>query len=355
VNTATIGIASVDPTAPDGWDALAVDPPGGHVLQGATWSAHRATLGWTPHHVTFTDGRVASLLTHRQKPLPGFVAYAPRGPITAGDSVEQVVARVIALADWARDAGATIMAVDPELDADPTYEALLSAAGFTETEEIQPSRHRLVLRFESDDTAESVLARVSRTTRQRIRGGEKAGTVVEEDPTGSGLDEFGELVGAAAERRRFTFSAEQGFVRWWRVVLAGERARFWVARHDGRLVGGLIAYRQGGHLATAFSADRADLRHELPGTMHLLRWQAIRAALEAGYPSIDLGGVDVRGARHKPEKGEPTYGLWEHKASFGAAWVRSAPAHEKIFRPAVYRAGLAARRVRRVLRGRPGS
>jgi hypothetical protein len=51
-------------------------------------------------------------------------------------------------------------------------------------------------------------------------------------------------------------------------------------------------------------------------------------------PSIDLGGVDVRGARHKPEKGEPTYGLWEHKASFGAEWVESAPAHEDRAAPA---------------------
>jgi lipid II:glycine glycyltransferase (peptidoglycan interpeptide bridge formation enzyme) len=84
--------------------------------------------------------------------------------------------------------------------------------------------------------------------------------------------------------------------------------------------------------------------------MHLLRWQVIRAALDSGYPSIDLGGVDVRGARHKPEKGEPTYGLWEHKASFGAEWVESAPAHEIVFRPGLYRAGLAAREARRVLR-----
>lgn len=350
-----IGIERVDAAPPGGWDALAVDPPGGHVLQGTAWAAHRAKLGWTPHYVTFADGRVASILTHRQPPLPGFVAYAPRGPIGAGDTAEAVAARVVVLAAWAREAGATIMAVDPELDADPGYEAHLAAAGFTGTEEIQPSRHRLVLRFEPEDTEETVLARVSKTTRQRIRGGEKAGTVIEEDPTGSELEAFGALVDAAAERKHFTFSAEQGFTRWWRAVLDDERARFWVARHEGRLVGGLLAYRQGGHLATAFSADRAELRHDLPGAMHLLRWQVIRAALEAGYPSIDLGGVDVRGARHKPEQGEPTYGLWEHKASFGTEWIESAAAHEIVFRPWLYRAGLAARGMRRALRRRPRS
>jgi lipid II:glycine glycyltransferase (peptidoglycan interpeptide bridge formation enzyme) len=345
-------IATVSSTAPDGWDERAVEPPGGHVLQGTAWAAHRASLGWSPQFVTFDDDRVALVLTHPQPPLPGFVAYAPRGPIGAGDPPDAVAARAVALARWARDAGGTILAVDPELDADARYESALARRGFAETEEIQPSRHRLVLRFEPGDDEAAVHARFGKSTRQRIRAAGSAGTTVVEDTAGEHLEALGELLGATAERKHFTFSMEQGFVRWWRRVLETPYGRFRVALHDGRLVGGLIAYRQGGHLATAFSADRAELRKELPGTMHLLRWHVIREALDAGYPSIDLGGVDVRGARHKPEKGEATYGLWEHKASFGAEWVESAPAHEIVLRPWTYRAGLAAGRLRRAIRGR---
>ena len=343
-------IASVDQTAPADWDARTIDPPGGHVLQGTAWAAHRETLGWTPHFVTYESGRAALVLTHRQPPLPGFSAYAPRGPITAGDGPDRVAARAAALAGWARSAGGTILAVDPELDASPAYEAAVRGAGFVPTEEIQPSRHRLVLSFEPGDEEDAVLARFAKATRQRIRRAESAGIEIVEDQAGERLDAFGELIGATAERKHFRFSPEQGFVRWWRRVLATPAGRFWVALHDGRLLGGLIAYRQAGHLATAFSADRADLRRELPGTMHLLRWHVIREALAAGYPSIDLGGVDVRGARHMPRKGDPTYGLWEHKASFGAEWVESVAAHEVVLRPWVYRAGLAAGRVRRLVR-----
>ena len=344
-------IASVSPTAPDGWDDRAVEPLGGHVLQGTAWAAHRASLGWSPQFVTFDDDRVALVLTHPQPPIPGFVAYAPRGPIAAGDPPDAVAARAVALARWARNAGGTILAVDPEMDAESGYESVLAAGGFAETEEIQPSRDRLVLAFEPGDDEVAVHAQFSKSTRQRIRAAESAGTTVVEDAAGEHLEALGELMGAMADRKHFTVAAEQGFVRWWRRVLETPYGRFWVALHDGRLVGGLIAYRQGGHFATAFSADRSELRKELPGTMHLLRWHVIREALRAGFTSIDLGGVDVRGARHKPEKGEPTYGLWEHKASFGAEWVESAPAHEVVLRPWVYRAGLAAGRVRRTIRG----
>jgi len=329
-----------------------VDPPGGHVLQGVDWAAHRAGQGWTTQFVMFDDDRAALVLTHRQPPLPGFVAYAPRGPIGAGDPPERTAARAAALATWLRAQGGTILAVDPELDDHPAYDAALARAGFRPAEELQPSRHRMVLLLPAGQGPDAVLASIAKQTRQRIRAADASGTRVVVDASGEHLEAFGRLVDAAAERKRFDFATDRGFLDWWRRVVLSGRARFWVALHDDRLLGGLLAYRQSGHIATAFSADRADLRRELPGTMHLLRWHVIRAALAAGYPSIDLGGVDVRGARHKPEKGEPTYGLWEHKASFGAEWVESAPAHEIVLRPWTYRAGLAAGRVRRAIRGR---
>ena len=349
--TGVTSVRDVAATPPPDWDARTVAPPGGHVLQGTAWAAHRASLGWTPRFITFDDDRAALLLTIRQPPLPGFVAYAPRGPIGAGDPVERVAARAAALGAWVRDAGGTILAVDPELDADLAYDAALARAGFRATEEIQPSRHRMILVIPSGDGPDQVLARVSKQTRQRIRAAIAGGTEIVIDAAGDRLAEFADLADATAERKGFALAADARFLEWWqRSVLSGH-ARFWTAIHEGRLVGGLIAYQQAGHFATAFSADRADLRRELPGTMHLLRWTAIEAAIESGDPDIDLGGVDVRGARRLPEPGDPGRGLYEHKTSFGATWVESAGAQELVARPWLYRAGLAARRVRRLVRG----
>ncbi len=348
-----IRVRDVRTEPPGDWDARTVDPPGGHVLQGEAWAAHRSAQGWKPYFVTFDDDRAALVLTHRQPPLPGFVAYAPRGPIGAGDSLERVAARASGLAAWLRELGATILAVDPELDADPAYDAALAGAGFHPTEELQPSRHRLVLPLPAGEGQDEILARISKQTRQRIRAAEKAGTTIADDTDGEHLEAFGQLVDATAERKRFDFATDRGFLDWWRRVVGSGRGRFWVAHDGDRLLGGLLAYRQAGHIATAFSADRADLRRELPGTMHLLRWHAIREAIEGGCPSIDLGGVDVKGFRRRPEKGDPGYGLYEHKTSFGAAWVESTSAHEIALRPWVYRTGWVAGRARRLIRGRP--
>ena len=347
---APLRVSEVSEDPPPNWDDLTVAPPGGHVLQGRGWAAHKSDQGWRPRYVTFSDGRAATVLTRRRPPLPGFLAYAPRGPISAGDRPETVALRCAALADWLRREGATILAVDPELDRSAAYANVLAASGFRATEEIQPSRHRMVLPLPTGTTEEELYRRIAKATRQRIRAAEKAGTLVCEDPEGTHLATFAGLVDATARRKGFTFAEEQGFLGWWRLVLAAGQARFLVALDGGSVLGGLIVYLHGGHHATAFSADRADLRDSRPGTLHLLRWRAIRDALAAGVPQIDLGGVDIRGARERPRPGDPTWGMYQHKASFGAEWVESEAAHEVVFRPWAYRAGLFGRAVLRVLR-----
>src|SRR4029077_6593587 len=181
------------------------------------------------------------------------------------------------------------------------------------------------------------------------------------------LPDLGRLLDATALRKGFTFSSRQGFLSWWRRLLAAGRGRLLVAEAGDRLLGALLLYRQGGHLATAFSADDPAARTDFPGTMQLLRWTAMTLALGAGMPCLDLGGVDVPGARHQPAPGDATWGLYEHKVGFGARraggldeqrvgfgprWMEWVGPHELILRPTVYRAGLAARSARRVVRRR---
>ena len=64
---------------------------------------------------------------------------------------------------------------------------------------------------------------------------------------------------------------------------------------------------------------------------------------------MDLGGVDVAGSRSEPHEGDPLYGLYQHKQSFGGEWVELTGAHERVFDPNGYRLGRLAGRAARLV------
>jgi lipid II:glycine glycyltransferase (peptidoglycan interpeptide bridge formation enzyme) len=233
----------------------------------------------------------------------------------------------------------------------------------------------MALALPADGDAEAVLADVAKATRQRIRRAERDGVAVlrwdaraadrereglvtaAEAPE-TALGRFFGLLRATGERRGFGFAGPQEFVAWWLRALAAGHLVYLEAREgapDGDVLGGLVLYRHGERLSTAHSADRAERRHDHPGAMHLLRWRAIELALAEGRTEMDLGGVDVAGARREPAPGEPTHGLYEHKRSFGATWVALAGAQEYVARAWRYAAGRTiARAGRAVGRGSGG-
>jgi lipid II:glycine glycyltransferase (peptidoglycan interpeptide bridge formation enzyme) len=325
-------VVAVADTPPAGWDALVVDAPGGHVVQGTASAAHRAAQGWRSRFVTFDDGR-AALVIVRDRRIRGATGYCPRGPVSAGDPPERVAERCVALAAAMRAEGLVALAVDPELDDDEGYDRRLAAAGYHEIEEIQAGRHRLVVDLPEGTTEATLLAGCTKTARQRIRGASAAGTIVTATTDDADLAAFGRLLETTAERKSFWIGSPTALTAWWRRVLDAGQGLMLVARNEGRLAGGLFLYRQGGHLATAYSADDPALRNELKGTMHLVRWTAMATALAEGAALIDLGTVDVPGARREPVAGEATFGLYEHKRSLGAHWVESSAAHEIVLRP----------------------
>ncbi len=358
------------------WDAGAVDAPGGHVFQSRAWAEHRAERGWCPRFLAIGDVR-ALVLVRPWPLLGGASAYVPRGPVGPGtpwlgDGSGGGIGEALAgVARQQAEAGVDVLAADPEVGADDDgYRRALDEAGFRAIPEIQPSRHRMALPLPDDGDPATVLDGVAKATRQRIRRAERDGVVVlrwdavageiegyvsaTEDP-GSALGRFYGLLEATGERRGFAFAGPGEFVAWWRRALSAGHLVYLEAREgaaDGDVLGGLVLYRHGRRLSTAHSADRAERRRDHPGAMHLLRWRAIELALAERRSEMDLGGVDLAGARRPPEPGEPTHGLYDHKRSFGARWVELAGAQERVARPWRYAAGRAIARVRRGVRGR---
>jgi lipid II:glycine glycyltransferase (peptidoglycan interpeptide bridge formation enzyme) len=345
-----------------GWDGLTVDVPGGQVFQSRAWSEHRASSGWKAHHLVCPDGRGVLALERPWPVVGGSRAYLPRGPVTVGDPPEQVAGRLAAVTDWLAARGVDVVTSDAELPATTGYAERLAALGFQPVEELQPARHRMSLAIDGASEDE-VLAGVTRQTRQRIRGAEGDGVVVrrfdrdgEHDP-GQGfapgpahdlveaLTRFHALVAATGERRGFQLGPLAPFLAW---LVAAHRAGLAVyleaqlagggpalggSALDGQPLAGLLVYRQGDRLSTAISGDDAAGRAAHPGVLHLLRWRAIQLAVREGRREMDLGGVDIAGARHEPTPGEAMHGLYQHKRSFGAVFVEQVGAHERVLRP----------------------
>jgi lipid II:glycine glycyltransferase (peptidoglycan interpeptide bridge formation enzyme) len=355
---------------PPEWDEHSVDLPGGHVYQSLTWARHRESTGWQPRFVVLPGGPGVLALLRPWPWIGGFSAYIPRGPSLADDP-EAAASTLLAVTERLADEGVDVVAADPELPAASAYPQRIAAAGFHPIEEIQPSRHRIALPLDGLDE-EAALAGIAKSTRQRIRKAEREGIVVfrhdarlvrgdvgegfttPDEPSQIALDAFYDLLEETGERRQFSFGPRSQFVAWWQAAHRAGHLVYLEARSPGgEPLAGLLLYRHGRRLSTVHSGDHAASRRDHPGALHLLRWRAIQLAIREDRDEMDLGGADVAGARREPREGEPMWGLFQHKLSFGGRWVELAGAHEKVLSPNRYRAGRIAARLARRL-GRRG-
>jgi len=352
------------------WDAHTVDLPGGHVYQSLAWAAHRRASGWQPRYAVWPGGRAALVLLRPWPFIGGFSAYIPRGPNPIGAPTE-AADRLSLLVAALRDSGVDVVATDPEVPADSDYARRTRAMGFHQIEEIQPSRHRIALPLAGSDE-DAAFERIAKSTRQRIRRAEKDGIAVvrhdgrvgpdgvgegfavPNEPAATALDRFYDLLLETGERLNFSFGPRASFLAWWEAAhVAGHLVYLEARSPESDPLAGLVLYRHGERLSTVHSGDHATARTDHPGALHLLRWRAIQLAIREGRDEMDLGGADVAGARREPREGEPMWGLYQHKLSFGGHWLELAGAHELVIRPRRYRAGrLVAKLARVVGRGR---
>ncbi|HYM83923.1 MAG TPA: GNAT family N-acetyltransferase [Candidatus Dormibacteraeota bacterium] len=370
------------------WDQHAVDAPGGHILQSLAWGEHRARIGLRIRHLVFGDGRPLLVLDRPWPLIGGSAAYLSRGP-SVDEPAERIAARVDAVARWLGDQGVDVTAADPEVPEATGFGELLDARGWHRIEELWQSRHRMTRPIREGEDEAAALGEIAKSTRQRIRAAEREGIVVVRFDARSGLTDavdrpgasrdgaeggrgggdgdpgegfvrpseplevalqrfYGWLV-ATGERRGFEVGTPAEHVAWWRAA-AGAGHLVYLESHapDGEPLGGLVLYRHGDRLSTASSADRAETRRAHPGALHLLRWRALQLAIREGRRELDMGGVDVPGARREPREGDPMYGLYQHKRAFGAEWLALAGAHERVARPRRYLIGRASARLARL-------
>jgi serine/alanine adding enzyme len=314
------------------WDRHTVDPAGGNALQSRAWATYRSHFGWKPVFLVLSDGGRVLGLRRRGRLIRTDRAYLSRGPIPTDAS--ETAGRLAASAAWFAGRGVGILISDAEVPAETGYAALIERAGFRPTEEIQPSRHRMAVDLSGIADADALLQSFSATTRNLIRAGLRSDlelVTYEAVDTNvlARLERFHGLVEATGRRKQFAVASGARFLDWSRQAMGAGIQVFIEARAPDRGIAAAAAfYRHGQRWTYALAADDPRFRRTYPGAVRLVVWEAMRRALEEGRVEMDLGGVDVIGARRQPVPGEPEHGMLTFKESFGARWVELAGAHE---------------------------
>ena len=360
------------------WDLRLVDVPGGDVQQSLAWGLARERMGARPHHLVLDDGSLALVLGRHRRLLGGGRAYVPHGPVAAGAGPGVVAGRLAAIAAWASDAGFDVVVADPQLPAASGFPALVAGLGFRQVDEVGPSRHRVGVVIPAGAGDAALLDGIAQKTRQQLLAAERRGVRVRRydrlagtDP-GPGTDapapehladaaeeafvRFHGLLAATGARRGFSVGSRSAALAWWQAALEAGHLLLLEARGlEDELIGAAVFYRHGGRLTYGHSADVAGLRSAWPGTMGLVLWRALQLAAREGRAELDLGGVDVRGARREPLPGEPTYGLLRFKQSFGGQWIELSGAHERVLRRRRHALTTSAQRAAGAVRELPGA
>ena len=299
-------LAEVHPSAAE-WNARIAATPRSNMFQTFEMGLAKARAGWRPRFFE-VDG-VPVVVHERRAPGLGLVWYVPKGPIVA--DVQELGGLLPQLADAAREAGAFLLKIEPELPESPETLAALSDLGLQYAGRIQNSVSTVLL--DISGTAEELMARLPSRTRNTIRKGAKEGVEIEAAPADEASyarmwDLWEQVV---ADRGVFTRSRDYHIALWRDFCEAGSGQLFF-ARHEGRdiaaafvvVVGKVANYREG-----------ASVRgRPVRGSAQLLQYEAMTWAQEQGATTYDLCGTPHSTKVDDPD--DPLHGVGEFKRGF---------------------------------------
>lgn len=264
------------------WNNL-VESFGGHPLQEWQWGELKAATGpWTANRLEVLSDEGTPLggaqVLVRSMPFPfGAIAYAPRGPFAAGESLMPVADT---LADWCkRNTKAQSLKIDPAVG------ALAWSAGWVESETSLINKTAVIDLQREEDAIMSGIP--NRKCRQYIRKGKRDGVVVR-PANKDDLPAIMDLYHHTAEADGFNIHEDEFYYRAFD-LLEGVQQVF-VAQKDDEIQAflwnvtskGGTTFELWGAVSDAGKRSRAN---------YYMKWVAILAAKEAGALVYDLNGL----------------------------------------------------------------
>jgi peptidoglycan pentaglycine glycine transferase (the first glycine) len=332
------------------WNAAVVDLPGAHILQSWEWGQFKAISNWQPLPQLWRDQseqvRAAALVLRRsvlRRLIPGgmSVLYIPRGPMLDWNDKSWAKRVVGDLQQLARQQGAILLKMDPELvlgegvpgtlseKPNPAGQQRLSElleAGWSISEDQVQFRNTVCLDLSGEE--DHWLERMKPKTRYNIRLAQRKDVHVR---TGSVAD-LPRLYAMYAEtsvRDGFVIRAENYYLTLWQTFIERGMAEPLIAEVEGQAVAAIMLFYLADRAWYLYGMSRQVHRERMPS--YLLQWEAMRRAKARGCSLYDLWGApDVF------DESDSMWGVYRFKEGLGGTVVRTAGALDYPARPQLY-------------------
>ncbi len=276
------------------------------------------------------DGRIAGGMTVLIRKLGlKSLMYACHGPVcdlSRADILKDLLTGVEIIAKKYK-AYQFIMDPPVHADDDKTITNIVDAGlRFTPHESfgltIQPRYSYISTRI-CDCSADKIPDKMSRSTRRKMKYGEKRGLVCR--PEGkNGLDDFYRLYEATGERKKFAIRGKEYFERL--LDAFGKDCRLYIARFDGEPLRGAIGINYAKTLSYVYGASVPVHKNLMPS--YLVQRRLMEWAADEKCRIYDLMGVAP-----SPEDDEELYGVLKFKENFPGKIVEYAGEFKIIYDP----------------------
>jgi lipid II:glycine glycyltransferase (peptidoglycan interpeptide bridge formation enzyme) len=326
------------------------------------WAEFKSHFGWTPYafRATAENGDEYSLSVLCRRFAPGLrLAYVPHGPYWPVETERRHAVL--------RSAAMSLRLLLPSdtfaVRMDPLFEGGFTPAGSDRLRkapaDIQASSTVIVPISGSDD---EILAAMKSKWRYNVRLAGKKGVVVDESPPGeleNDLRAWYALHRETGERDRIAVHSFEYFRTLFSLArgksdassrsrasdigaaerLDSPRLSLYLARHDGRLLAGVIVARYDGTATYLYGASGNAKRNLMPA--YALQFEAMRRAREDRCTSYDLFGIPPT-----DDPSHPMHGLYRFKTGFGGEVVHRIGSVDFVSRPIAYAVYQLAERAR---------
>ena len=333
------------------WDAQVAELPGAHVLQTWEWGQVKERFGWQPSQVIWQDEQyrtvAAALVLQRTIPLGGFAArlcvlYVPKGPLLDWSNLELRRRVLNDLKKLAHQRGAIFIKIDPEVAVGTGIpgqsDALENPLGQAVAADLQQSgwhlsheqvQFRNTVLVDLSPAPETLLANMKQKTRYNLRLAERKGVTVRVGGQAD-LAALYRLYAQTSVRDGFVIRDEAYYMLVWKTFLAAGILEPLVAEVAGELAAAVLIFRFAGKAWYLYGMSGETHREKMPN--HLLQWQAMLRARQAGCRVYDLWG-----APDEFDQTDALWGVYRFKEGLGGVVQRGLGAWDLPTRPLVYR------------------